>query len=92
MNKAIEAIRSKEMGSYRASTVFNVPQTTPERCVEDWQKSSSETVETKLGWKLVIPCEAENYLSEHCLVMERKYFGLKMAGVMRLAYELAVRN
>ena len=25
---AIEAIRNKEMGSYRASTVFNVPQTT----------------------------------------------------------------
>jgi len=25
---AIEAIRNKEMGSYRASRVFNVPQTT----------------------------------------------------------------
>jgi len=27
MKAAIEAIRNKEMGSYKASTVFNVPQT-----------------------------------------------------------------
>ena len=49
MKEAIEAIRNKEMGSYKASRVFNVPQTTLERYVKDWQKSSSETVETKLG-------------------------------------------
>jgi len=80
------------MGSYRASRVFNVPQTTLERYVKDWQKSSSETVQTKLGRKQVLPCEAENDLAEHCLLMERKFFGLTMADVMRLAYQLAVRN
>jgi len=44
MKAAIEAIRNKEMGSYRASRVINVPQTSLERYVRDQQKSSSETV------------------------------------------------
>ena len=49
-------------------------------------------MKTKLGRKQVLPCEAENDLAEHCLLMERKFFGLTMADVMRLAYQLAVRN
>jgi len=92
MNRAIEAIRNKEMGSYKASRVFSVPQTILERYIKDRQKSSSETVKTKLGRKQVLPCEAENYLAEHCILMERKFFGLTVADVMLLAYQLAVRN
>jgi len=38
MEAAIEAIRNKEMGSYKASRVFNVPQTTLERYVTDRKK------------------------------------------------------
>jgi hypothetical protein len=34
MEAAIEAIRSKEMGSYKASRVLSVPQTTLERYVK----------------------------------------------------------
>jgi len=59
MKAAIVAIRNKEMGSYKASRVFNVPQTTLERYVKDRQKRSSETVKTKLGRKQGLPCEAE---------------------------------
>jgi len=92
MKAAIEAIRNKEMGSYKASRVFNVPQTALERYVKDRQKSSSETVKTKLGRKQVLPYEPENDLAEHCLLMERKFFGLTVAGVVCLAYQLAVRN
>jgi len=44
MKAAIEAIRNKEMGSYKASRVFNVPQTTLECYVKDRQKSSIKTV------------------------------------------------
>jgi len=60
------------MGSYKASRVFSLPQTTLERYVKDRQKSSREIVKTKLGRKQVLPCEAENNLAEHCLLMERK--------------------
>jgi len=69
MKAAIETTRNKEMGSYKASRIFNVPQTL-ERYVKDRQKSSSETVKTKLGRKQVLPCEAGNGLAEHCLLME----------------------
>jgi len=55
MKAAIEAIRNKEMGSYRAPRVFNVPQTTLEHYVKERRKSLSETVETKLGRKQVLP-------------------------------------
>jgi hypothetical protein len=93
MKAAIKAIRKKEMGSYKASRFFNVPQTTLVRCVKDQQKSSSETVKTKLGRKQVFRCEAENDLAEHCILMERQFFFyLTMAEVMRLANQLAVRN
>ena len=92
MEAAIEAIRNKEMGSYKASRVFNVPQTTLERYVNDRKESSSETVKIKLGRKQVRACEAESDLAERCLLMERKFLGLTMADVIRLAYQLAVRN
>ena len=65
MEAPIEAIRNKEMGSCKASRVFNVPQTTLEHYVKDWKKSSSGTVKTKVGRKQVLPCEAESDLAEH---------------------------
>jgi hypothetical protein len=68
LKAATEAIRNKDMGSYRASRVFNVPQTTLERYVKDRQENSSETVKTKLSRKQVLPCEAENDLAERCLL------------------------
>jgi hypothetical protein len=80
------------MGSYKASRVFSIPQTTLEHYVKDQQKSSSETVKTKLDRKQVLPCEAENDLAKRCLVMERKFLGLTVADVMRLVYQLAVRR
>jgi hypothetical protein len=46
MKAAFEAIRNKEMGSYNASRVFNVPQTTLQRYVKDRQKSSGEAIKT----------------------------------------------
>ena len=46
---ATGAMRNKEMGSYKASRIFNEPQTTPERYVKDRQKSSSEIVKNKTG-------------------------------------------
>jgi hypothetical protein len=63
MKAANEAIRNKEMGSYKVSRVFNEPQTILESYVKDRQKSSSETVKTKLGRKQVLLCEAENDLA-----------------------------
>ena len=68
---AVEVVRNKEVGSYKASRVFDVRQTTLECYVKDRQKSSGEEVKTKLDRKLVLPCEVENDMAEHCLLMER---------------------
>ena len=91
MKAAIEAMRNKEMGSYKASRVFSLPHTTLQSYVKD-RESSSEAIKTKLGRKQVLPCEAENDLAEHCLLIERKVLGLTVADVMNLAHQLAVRN
>jgi len=85
MKAATEAMGNREMGSYTASRVFSVPQTTPERYVKDRQESSSEAITTKLGRRQVLHCEAGNDLDEYCLLLERKFFGLTMADVMHLA-------
>jgi len=61
------------MGSYKASRFFNRPQTTVEHYVKDQQKSSSETVKTKLGSKQVLRCEAENDLADHCLLWKESF-------------------
>jgi hypothetical protein len=70
---AIEAMRSKEMGSYAVFRVFNIPQKTLELYIKDRKKSSNEVTKTKLGRKQVLLCEAENDLADHCLFMERKF-------------------
>jgi uncharacterized HAD superfamily protein len=66
-------MRNKEMGSYRASRALNVPQTTLELYIKDREKSLNEEIKTKLGTKQVLPCEAENELDEHRLLVERKF-------------------
>jgi hypothetical protein len=71
MKAATEAMRNKEMGRYKPSRGFNVPQTTLERYINDREKSSNEAIKAKLSWKQVLPCDAENELAEHCLLMER---------------------
>ena len=73
MKAAIEAMRNKEKGKYKASRGFNFLQTTLRRYVKDRQKSSSETIKTKLGRKQVLHCEVENDLAEYCRLMERKF-------------------
>ena len=73
MMTAIEAMRNKEKGNYKASRVFNIPQTTLRRYVKNRQKSSSEAIKTKLGGKQVLPCEVENDPAEQCRLMERKF-------------------
>ena len=47
MKVAIEAMRNKEMGSYKASRVFNLPQTTLQSYVKYRKESSSEAIKQK---------------------------------------------
>jgi hypothetical protein len=60
MKAAIEAMRNKEMGSYKACRVFNLPQTKLQSYVKDGQESSSEASETPLA-------------AEHCTCKKQLY-------------------
>ena len=85
----------KEQGnvSYKASRVFNVPQTTLWYYVKNRQKRSSETVKTKLGRKQVLPCEEKKIIWLNTVFWwTEPFFGLTIADVMRLTNKLAVRN
>jgi hypothetical protein len=73
MKTAIEALRNKDMGDYKASRIFNVPQTKLQRYVKERQESSSEVIKTEMGRKQVLLCEAEYNVAEHSLLMERKF-------------------
>jgi hypothetical protein len=92
MRAVIEAMRNKKLGNYKASKVFNVPQTTLQRYIKYQEESSNEAIRTKLGRKQLLSPEAKNDLPEKCLLIERMFFGLTVADAMRLAYQLAVRN
>jgi hypothetical protein len=48
LKAAIEAMRNKEMGSYKASRAFNLPQTTLQSYVKDRLENSSEAI--KQNW------------------------------------------
>jgi len=64
MKAAIEAIRNKEMGSYKASRVFNVPLTTLQSCVKDRQERSSETIkQNRVGSKFFLVKQKMIWLS-----------------------------
>ena len=92
MNRAVEAVVSKEMGYLKAARYFCVPQTTLERYVKQRRESGSEEVTTKLGRKPVFPPDLESDLVRHCLLMEERFFGVTRADLRRLAYRLAVAN
>jgi hypothetical protein len=63
---AVTAIRKKEMGSFKASCDFRVPQTTLARYV-NLESSSANRTETKLGREPVLSPSLEENLVQHCL-------------------------
>lgn len=92
MKAAINAVKNKEMGSYKASRVFCVPQTTLERYVSNSDKESNELITTKLGRKSTMAVDIEMDLADYCLQMEQRFFGLSQKDVRRLAFQLALKN
>jgi hypothetical protein len=91
MKAVIETMRNKEMSSYKASRVFNLPQTTLQSYDKDRQESSSEAIKQNwVGSKVFL--KEKNDLAEHCLLMEGKFLGFTIANAMCLASQLAVRN
>lgn len=89
MKSAVDAVKNKEMGSFKASRIFNVPQTTLERYVK--LANSNETVKP-IGRQPTLPPIIEADLVKYCTIMEDKFYGLTTKDVKSMAYQLALRN
>ena len=63
MKAAIEAMRNQEMGSYKVSRVFSLPQTTPQSYVKDWESSSEAIKQNWVGSKFFLLKENMIWLS-----------------------------
>lgn len=92
MVRAIEAVRSHEMGYKKAADRFNVPRTTLFRLSTKSNITPAQAVETKLGRSPVLPRNLEDQLVDYLLLMEKKFYGLTRSDVKRMAYQLATLN
>ncbi|XP_063232742.1 uncharacterized protein LOC134536762 [Bacillus rossius redtenbacheri] len=92
MRDAVKAVRAGEMGYLRASKSYGVPKGTLEKYVKNQSKTPEQLLEMSSGRKPVLPYELEKLLVKYCMEMEERYFGLTIADVKRMAFELAIRN
>ncbi|KAJ4425644.1 hypothetical protein ANN_27840 [Periplaneta americana] len=91
MIKVITSVREKKMGLRKAVKLYNVPQTTLQRFVNN-NMSPEECVKLKIGRKTVLPAELEKQLVEFLVEMDNRFYGLTRTDVKRMAYQLAQRN
>lgn len=94
MEQAIEAVITGEMGYFKASKQFNVPQSTLERHVKKKRADENYTVNQKGGSKFqcVFSIEQEEELVDYLLKMESRLFGLTINELRVIAFQLATRN
>jgi hypothetical protein len=70
---AIKAVRSTEMELKRASRVPEVQRSKLKDKVNSKETDIEDLINTRLGWKSVLPCNLEARLVSYCL-MERRFF------------------
>lgn len=94
MEEAVKAVVRGEMGYYRASIQFNVPQTTLERYVKKRRSNpNEENLSTNLGrYKTVFTPLQEQEIASYLRDMEGRLFGLTMTECRKLAFQLAELN
>lgn len=92
MKRAVEAVRTKEMGYKKAVQLFNVPRATLKDYVKNSEKSVEDVVYSKMGRKPVLPVELEEELANYCMQMDKNYYGVTAADLKRMAFQLVLRN
>ncbi|KAJ8729016.1 hypothetical protein PYW07_006712 [Mythimna separata] len=92
MEKAIRAVRNEEMGFLKASKEFKVPRSTLKRRVKGINKEAIEIKKILGSCHPTFSMEQEEELVHHILEMEKRFYGLTLQDVRRLAYQLAERN
>lgn len=72
MKNAVEAVRKRELGFFKASRIFNVPQTTLERYVIISGSASPNAIERNP----MLCININEDLSKYCVLMEHNCYGL----------------
>ncbi|KAG8308552.1 hypothetical protein J6590_107024 [Homalodisca vitripennis] len=91
MLKAVNAVKSKDMGYLKASKTFNVPRSTLENYVNHPTKTIEDLVSVPLGRRPVLgTLEAE--LVTYCKTMDGRFYSLRRRDIRILAYQLAIKN
>ena len=91
MIEAVKAVREKKMGYKLASKTFQVPRAT----LKDYVKSdlsAEAVVEKTVGRPPILTDRIEKLLVQYCLDMDNSFYGLSVADLRRLAYQLAIKN
>lgn len=91
MIKAVNAVRSKQMGYLKASKEFGVPRGTLERYVKK-ETESSELVKTRMTRHPILPENVEADLTNYCKKMDKRFYGLRLTDIKHMAFQLAISN
>lgn len=88
MRAAIEAVRNDSKSLRGAATTYGIPRPTLQRHLKDKVKTPG-----LLGrFRTVFDEEFEHQLVDHCLAMQKRFYGLSLKNLRKLAYDLADRN
>lgn len=96
MKAAMLAIQRKQMGFLKDQQTYIMSQEI--HCFDllsAWKKTQGCKLQILcqcLRRKPVFPPHLEKELADHCLELEKRFFGLSMSDVRRLAYQLASAN
>ena len=85
---AVTAVKNGELSLREASQVYSIPKSTLER-----HKNKKVSKPGSLGrFECVLDQDFEKELVAYCVEMQQRLFGLSLAELRRIAYELAERN
>uniref|UniRef100_A0A8D8TGF6 HTH psq-type domain-containing protein n=1 Tax=Cacopsylla melanoneura TaxID=428564 RepID=A0A8D8TGF6_9HEMI len=92
MEKAINAVRSREMGYMKASSLFGVPRTTLRNLSNPKYGDVHSASSVKVGRPTVLGDQLEEQLVEDCLKMEGDFSDLTRKDLKRMALAMAIKN
>ncbi|KAG5883296.1 hypothetical protein JTB14_004390 [Gonioctena quinquepunctata] len=80
------------MGYLEASELFAVPETTLLDNIKQTNEIPEQLVSVPIGRKPILCSELEEDLVADCFEMDKRFYGLGLGDIERLAYQLAERN
>ena len=90
MQHALDAVTSGELSKRKASMQYKIPRPT---LIKRLKNIGVRPAPTSLGrFRRVFDAAFDSELVQHCVEMQKRYYGLSIADLRRLAFQLAERN